>query len=62
MNEAQALEYASLYAGQFIEAHAHEIGTDLAKWPKEAWMQMIECAVTGFVERMQELKNVPEST
>ena len=61
-NEAQALEYASLNAGQFMsEQVGNGLGTDLAKWPRDAWAALVECAVTGFVERMQELKNVPES-
>jgi hypothetical protein len=47
---------------QFMQEMADKgYGTDLAKWPREAWMQLMECAVTGFVERMQELKNVPQS-
>ena len=60
-NEAQALEFASLYAGQFMTEQAGKIGTDIAKWPRDAWAALIECAVTGFVEGMQELKNVSES-
>lgn len=60
-NEAQALEFASLYAGQFMQEQlTNGLGTDLAKWPREAWGALVECAVTGFVERMQELKNVSE--
>jgi hypothetical protein len=58
-NEALALEHASLYAGEFMQEQAASLGTDLAKWPRDAWMTLVECAVTGFVERMQELKNVP---
>ena len=61
-NEALAIEYASVTAGEFAqEMIAQGYGSDIAKWPREAWMTLMECAITGFVERMQELKNVPES-
>jgi len=61
-NEALAIEYAGLAAGQFIQEQiANGLGSDLSKWPRDAYLVMIECAITGFVERMQELKNVPES-
>lgn len=61
-NEALALEHGSVFAGQFAqEMIDNGYGSDMAKWPRDAWMALIEAAVTGFVERMQELKNVPES-
>lgn len=61
-NEALAIEYASITAGEFMqEMISKGYGSDIARWPREAWMTLMEVAVTGFVERMQELKNVPES-
>lgn len=59
-SEALAIEHAGLVAGEFIQERIAEgLGSDLAQWPRDAYLVMIECAITGFVERMQELKNVP---
>jgi len=61
-NEAQAIEYAALVAGQFInEQVSNGNGTDLSRWTPEAYHCLIECAITAFVERMQELKGVPDA-
>ena len=61
-NEALALEHSSVMAGEFMaEMAGNGLGTDLAKWPRDAWMALMECAVTGFVERMQELKAAPDA-
>lgn len=57
-NEALALEYAGLMAGEFVQEQISKgAGTDLARWTPEAYHCLIECAVTAFVERMQELKD-----
>lgn len=61
-NEALAIEYGALRAGEIVnEAISQGIGTDLAKWTPEVWHALIEAAITGFVERMQELKAVPDA-
>lgn len=61
-NEALAIEYGALRAGEIVnEAISQGLGTDLAQWTPDVWHAMVEAAITGFVERMQELKNVPES-
>lgn len=61
-NEAQAIEYAALMAGEIIsEQVANGIGSDIAKWTPEAYHAFVEAAITAFVERMQELKGVADA-
>lgn len=61
-NEALAIEYAALMAGELIsEQVANGAGSDLARWTPEAYHALIEVAITAFVEHMQELARVPES-
>lgn len=57
-NEALAIEYAGLMVGEFIQEQITKgLGSDLAHWPRDAYLVMVECAITAFVERMQELKD-----
>ena len=61
-NEALAIEHAGITAGQFVQEMIDGgYGSDITKWPRDAYATFVECAITGFVERMQELKHVPES-
>lgn len=56
-NEALAIEYAALMAGEIInEQVSRGVGSDLARWTPEAYHALIEAAITAFVERLQELK------
>jgi len=58
-NEALAIEYASLIAGQIVQEQIDNgQGSDVVKWRPEAYHAFVESAVTAFVERMQELKGV----
>jgi hypothetical protein len=59
-SEALAIEHAGLVASEFVQERIAEgLGSDIAQWPRDAYFVFVECAITAFVERMQELKNVP---
>jgi len=59
-NEALAIEYATLVAGQIVQEQIDNgQGSDVAKWRPEAYHAFVESAISAFVERLQELKNVP---
>jgi hypothetical protein len=56
-NEALAFDHAVLVAVEFIsEQMAGGVRSSFAQWPRDAYLVMIECPVTGFAELMQELK------
>lgn len=61
-NEAQAIEYAALVAGEIIgEQIANGVGSDLSRWSRDAYLAFVESAISAFVERLQELKSNEEA-
>lgn len=55
--EAEAIEYAGKMGGEIInEFFSKGIGGDIYKWTPEQYAEFVEGIITGFVERMQELK------
>ncbi|MCC2653083.1 MAG: hypothetical protein K0R61_740 [Microvirga sp.] len=52
-HEEVALDYASDMAGEYLD----ELDiTDMAKMTREQWMTLIECAVTGFTDKLKEIE------
>ena len=51
-DEQAALEFASQMAGEYVES----LGvTDLAAFTGEQWAALIECAVTGYQDKLAEV-------
>lgn len=51
-DEQGALEFASQMAGEFVESLGK---TDLATFTADEWATLVECAVTGYQDKLQEL-------
>lgn len=62
-NEAESIEHAVRMSGEFMDAQALTgRGTDPNRWTPEEYFAFVEVIVTGFVERMQELKCAEEQS
>lgn len=62
-NEAESIEHAVRMSGEFMaEMATNGRGYDPSKWTPEEYFAFVEVIVTGFVERMQELKAAEDAS
>jgi hypothetical protein len=53
-DEQAALDFASQMAGEYVESLGK---TDLATFTSQEWATLVECAVTGYQDKLAEMLN-----